>query len=364
MTADKVIDELIRLNDHHNLLIIGNGFDLHLNLKSTFSNFFEARYLDSNKKFKTNCLNVFAYLVYVRFYAPDIGRSFLRRIYATNPNWMDIESFVQKIATDHELFVKIYDALRFKDSNGFPGSFDKHLIQLSLIFRDKVPAKEYDYSTLDTILSDDLTEFENDFASYMKEVLKQRPNYESDALDLVEKILKAIPNLDDSLDTQIINFNYTKIHAKGISEANIHGTLYNKIVIGYDSTTAPIKDTDIFQLSKDWKKLDISFEYSYPFEDINSIIVYGHSLGEQDYPYFFELLDRCHFLEKSDIKMYLCYSLHGKNDYEKKKNFDNYKINASKMLNAYERYRDPSKMRNSIVSSLKLNKRIEFILVE
>lgn len=78
---------------------------------------------------------------------------------------------------------------------------------------------------------------------------------------------------------------------------------------------------------------------------------------------FFEILDKCKFLENDDIKLYLCYSLHGKNDYEKKRNFDIYQMNASKMLNAYERYFEYDKQRNTIISSLKLSKRVELIKV-
>ncbi len=352
---------IVELNNLHNLLIIGNGFDLHLKLKSSFSNFFEQKYLDRHNVFKQDCINIFAYLLYIRFYAKNISNSFMRRIYKFNPNWMDIESFIKKLATDHVLFSKIFECISYKDKTAYPSSFTKYSIYLSNIFKRKLSGSEFDYNTLDKVLSDDLSEFEEDFAAYMKETLVNRPNYESDALDLVDKIINSISNFDNSLEVQIINFNYTKIHCRSMSEANIHGTLYDKVVIGYDSTTSPIGDKDVFQLSKDWRKLDIPFEYSYPFSSINSIIVYGHSLGEQDYPYFFEIFDKCDFLSNESIKLFLCYSLHGATNYEKKSNFDNYKMNASKMLNAYERYKNPSKTRNSIVSSLKLNKRIEFV---
>ena len=356
------INEITKALKTHNLLIIGNGFDLHLGLSSSFSSFFKANYLIHDGSFDPNCNNVFAYLLYLRFYAEALPNSFLRRIYEDNPNWMDVESFIKKLATDHELFLKIFECLKFKNSIAYPSSFNKYAVSLSLKFRNKgIDGNKYDYSALDNILSDDLTDFENDFSEYIKSQLAMHGSYQSDASDFVYKIFNSIRSLDDALGIQILNFNYTKIKCKEFSEANVHGTLFNKIVIGYDSTTKEIDDRDVYQLSKDWRKLSIPFEYEYPISELNAIIVYGHSLGVQDYPYFFEILDKCNFLENDDIKLYLCYSLHGKNDYEKKRNFDIYQMNASKMLNAYERYCESDKQRNTIISSLKLSKRIELV---
>ena len=357
----KYLDEL---NATHNLLIIGNGFDLHLGLHSSFSNFFQTQYLLHDNTFDNRCNNIFAYLLYLRYYAENLPNSFLRRVYEDNPNWMDVESFIQKIATDHDLFVKIYDCLRHKDSKAYPSSFNKYSIALSLMFREKgINGNKHDYSTLDNILSDDLTDFENKFSDYIKNQLATLGNYQSDAHEFVSKIFKSIKSIDDSLGIQILNFNYTKIKSRDFSEANVHGTLFNKIVIGYDSTTKEIDDRDVYQLSKDWRKLSVPFDYQYSISELHSIIVYGHSLGVQDYPYFFEILDKCKFLKNDYIRLYLCYSQHGKNDYEKKRNFDKYQMNASKMLNAYERYCGSDKQRNTIISSLKLSKRIELIEV-
>ena len=360
----KDINAITKALTTHNLLIIGNGFDLHLGLSSSFSSFFRTYYLMHDGSFDPNCNNIFAYLLYLRYFAEALPNSFLRRVYEDNPNWMDVESFIKKLATDHELFLSIYECLKYKNSGGFPSSFNIHAISLSKKFKNKgIDGNKYDYSTLDNILSDDLTDFENQFVEYIKNQLAMHGNYQSDACDFVYKILKSINDIDDSLGIQILNFNYTRVKCRYFAEANVHGTLFNKIVIGYDSTTKEIDDKDVYQLSKDWRKLSIPFEYQYPISELNVIIVYGHSLGVQDYPYFFEILDKCNFLENDDIKLFLCYSLHGKNDYEKKRNFDIYQMNASKMLNAYERYCESDKQRNTIISSLKLSKRIELVEV-
>lgn len=44
---NKVIDLFAKA---HNVLVLGNGFDMHLGLKSSFSNFFEKCVLDKSKQ--------------------------------------------------------------------------------------------------------------------------------------------------------------------------------------------------------------------------------------------------------------------------------------------------------------------------
>lgn len=367
---DKTITKLIdKMTKTHNVLILGNGFDLHLGLKSSFSNFF-GRCVLKNGLYEGN--NLLYLLLYLRFYRSDNLHGFFRAVDTTDPNWMDVESFIKKIATEPEFLRHLYES-------ALPQTQTKILDSLQFKIRDVIksrmgPMINYNYSTIKRILSEDLDAFEKQFSKYLKRRLKRITDYDTKQQALLDKIIKCAPVNNDFL-TQIINFNYTSVECgKYCCEANVHGTLNSKIVIGYDSTEKEIDENNIFELSKEWRKIDIDFSYDFDRKGVQSIIVYGHSLGEQDYPYFFELFDMCDFFYKQNygsswketakqVNLYICYSKFGDKNTQKRE-LQKLEMNVSKLLNAYERYKYPSLKRNTIITNLKIKKQISFIEIK
>ena len=276
---------------------------------------------------------------------------------------MDIESFLKKIAVEETVFKGIYKGLELRNFTIFNIGTDELVKKLAKFFRNKQISSNYNYETLKTMLSDDLNSFKNCFSNYLSEKLSCKKDYKKDQLELINRIFSSVKFIDISLKTQIINFNYTQIAHEKYEEVNIHGVLNSNIVIGYDSTDKEIRKDDVVYLSKDWQKLNVEFEYQFPLEGIKSIIIYGHSMGEQDYPYFFEIFDGCDFLSNKEVRLFVCYSLHGNSDNERRRNFENLQINCSKLLNAYERTRIGSSARNTIISKLKLQGRIKIVEV-
>ena len=348
------------------IVVIGNGFDLHLGLKSSFEDFFK-KHLFVNGVFANNSNNLLYELIYYKFYCEDLGRGgFIKKLGLSSINWMDIEKFLKEIATNKTLIDTIFKCYSHKDENRFPGTFDRKMIACSLLLKNRKLPSDEGIEIIHKILKDDLFGFKDDFASYLKKQIEGKVGYNLSQKQFLKKLLSTLPNFSASGLIQIINFNYSTIDGNNYIEANIQGLLNNDIVIGYDSSMSSIDESDVFELSKEWQKIGINYYYQYPNKEdrIKNIIFYGHSLGEQDYPYFFEVFDSCDLLAKDCcVKLYFCYSEFG-DEQKRIESLTKYKMNISKMLNAYERYREPGKQRNMIVSKLKMKKRVLLVNIE
>lgn len=347
---------------YYDVLVLGNGFDLHLGLHSSFSNFFEKEVLIDGA-IKPKCKNLLYYLIFLRFYYKQRrSNTFFRTVFNDNPNWMDVEGFLKKIATDPKMLEGIYSSMRFRNGTSLLAGVDEFEKLIGgFLSKLNLPTSNYDYDTIKKLLTDNLQEFENQFFEYLKKEVETIEDFNQKQADFISKIFENVygGNLDN-YSLSVLNFNYTANNLNLYKEANVHGTLKSRVVIGYDSTTAPIKEHDVFGLSKEWRKMDVDFSFGIEGDLINYIVCYGHSLGEQDYPYFFKLFDECKLAEeKSYVKLYFCYSEFG-DENNKRIELEKYKMNAAKMLNAYERYKNPSIQRNTIVTNLKIGHRLFF----
>lgn len=353
-----------------NVLILGNGFDAHINaIKTSFESFLRNGIIDSKNDFDTKEKNLILFLLYLRFFAKGYGRGTLfKTVLEDDPNWMDVEGFIKVIATDKHVIEGIYQAMSYRKDNCFiPANLDNYIYSIGkFLAKLNLPEKDYDYSTIKNLLADNLTDFEKRFSDYILNQIKDRDDYSKKQISLVDTIInkvKAKAHYTIVRRLQIVNFNYTKNTLTYNTEANVHGVLGQKIVIGYDSTQDIIKESDVFELSKDWRKIDIEYTFLPENDDIKAIIVYGHSLGEQDYPYFFEIFDKCNFLtDMCDVKLFLCYSKWDSPQCEKR--IEQYKMNASKMLNAYERYVIKNLSRNTLVTKLIIKGRLFFVEIK
>ena len=346
----------------YNVLVLGNGFDLHLKLKSSFSDFFKEEVLDEKSNFKSQEKNLLLFLLFLRFYYR--GRStktFYRTIYEDDPSWMDVEGFIKELATEPQMLDNIHRAMSFRVSGvNYSLNTDPFLIIIgSFLAKLDLPKDNYDKNTLKNLLADNLTDFEKRFSTFLKKQLNLRENYHLEQEQFVDHIISSLDQVHTGYQLQVINFNYTGGLPSDYHEANVHGKINKKVVIGYDSTQDAVTNDDIFELSKDWRKIDIDFKSPAFSNNINSIIFYGHSLGEQDYPYFFELFDKCDLINSNYTRLFFCFSLWDESD-GRKKSLEHYQMNASKLLNAYERYHNPTLSKNTIVTKLKTQQRLLF----
>lgn len=352
------------------VLIIGNGFDLHLNLKSKLKDFFIARVLHvENGNYIYNGENLLYFLFYYRYFASGTyNYEYFRRVDEDDPTWMDVEGFIKKIATSDKIISLLEEAYASSIRQSYLFTFHTSPITVPLrkLFDSRKVSKSGAESVIKQMLLSDLIDFEKDFQSYMLEQVKEMPAYENNKQLFLNKIVKQI--VDDksySLLTHVFNFNYTSLETAVTYVSNVHGSLDKGIVIGFDSTTIKNYDECIYELSKDWQKVAVDdSQINLKQIDSDVIIFYGHSLGEQDYPYFFEIFDRLGLIEKgSGTTIYFTYSAFG-SDKEQNSFKRNYQINIAKLLNSYENYKNSSIPRNTIITKLKSQGRLKLIKID
>lgn len=336
------------------VVVIGNGLDLHLGLESSFNNFFRKRLL-LNDTFVNPTNNVLYLLLYLRFYCdknPQFG--FFRKESLFNINWMDVESFIRKVSTEEEMMKGMYAsylmACKSYIDYDVNYNYDSKAKSIANCLANRVKKPEEGYSIIRKVLFEDMCAFKRDFVEYLK---KENSKINIDARkQFLENIINSVYGSNFAPQRfYVVNFNYTSIKSPYI-EYNIHGRLDTDIVLGYDSSSSPITNTDIVELSKEWQKLKFPTPFSIDeYSNVQTIIFYGHSLGEQDYPYFFNVFDVCHLSDKKSIvKLYFCYSNYETSNLVKP--LDKYSMNILKMINAYERSRNPNIKRNSLYTSL------------
>ena len=351
------------------VFIIGNGFDLHLNLKTKMKDFFTSYiFKKENNRYIYDGNNLIYFLLFYRYFANgSYNYNYFRRVDNNDPTWMDIEGFIKKIATDSKIKKLLFEAYIsvLKDTFYFTYNSSPITLPAKRIFEKRTISPSGSESFINQMLLDDLVEFEKDFRTYMIEQVKTANEYDKNKEIFLEKIVKQIFDKEESIIlTHIYNFNYTSLGSAATYSSNVHGSLEKNVVIGFDSTTIKDYGECIFELSKDWQKVAID-ESEIDLKNLGSkhIVFYGHSLGEQDYPYFFEIFDQLRLLEKaSDTTLYFVYSEFG--DVKEQQSFmRNYQINIAKLLNSYENYKNSSLIRNTIITKLKAQNRLKVVKI-
>lgn len=296
------------------LLILGNGFDLQAGLKTTYNDFFVSsekplleKWIKDSNSVEGNQISLISLLLYNSYYRkPDKFTDIMTLYpYQVNyqseyvealgldnnvENWMDIEGFLARIikgkgfAILEKLFKKNFS---FRDSSN-EGICKNDDVQF--LIRNAMVHKKYFYEpTFQQFVINEIKIFETRFADYIKRQLDENKNYVKNA----RKILTAIiPSTAD--DISIINFNYTQIEKRMFESFgnkkifNVHGTIENNPIIGIDPGDTLEEKT--IQFTKTFRKL-VGQKVSRALEKYDEIIIYGHSLGEQDYSYFHSIFD-------------------------------------------------------------------------
>ena len=334
-------------------LIIGNGFDLNIGVKSSFSSFIEKKIIVDGKL--QNKSNLIYLIIYLSFYEHDIieNEQLIKPIYNKDPLWMDVEHLLMNIATgvgyknipNKEIFYRFYLGLTDDVFAYYAMSNQCRPLQ-NIFLLKRMKYGDRNSNVIDEIFYDDLLEFENDFVDYMNEIISIDKTYNSDSFGLFERILSATDSKYDI--KRIISFNYTfnnddrldTIFKENYIYVNLHGRLCdNNIVIGYDSDMQENNKEHIYSLAKGWQRLNVEYDLlSGEPQPSHTFIFYGHSLGEQDYAQLFAYIDsmmqdinKSHFI--------FCYSDYADDDYLNKKNKTKYLMAINRFINAYDYYR-------------------------
>lgn len=236
-------------SDHKIVLVIGNGFDLDLGLKTQYKNFMESVYFKSytndnvlKRTPKTGISNnLFKYL------QNQLGLQ----------NWIDIETELLKIATEK----------RRVNMDGVT----------KLVNIQATSYLEYDFECIHSAL-----------CSYLESLDYNCIDHDSVAL----KVLDLIAQHQNS---EIISYNYTDIHKLepfvgniNCSVDHVHGRISDKsIILGFQDD-ADIDQSFCFMI-KSFSPHFKSHNVRNKLLKADEIIFFGHSLGCTDYHYFEDL---------------------------------------------------------------------------
>ena len=272
------------------IIVIGNGYDLKTGLPSSFYNFYCSSYKTNNKEWDNSKIrrNVWRLLLYLK-YIDGIDDGVVSYT-NDNPRWMDIEGFICDVLNDNGLLRQIDRAFTFNikriqpDGKILSRRPEDQAHELYSLIQNK--RDDYGYNDVFELLKDDLTEIESDFIKYLDS--QTSIQYLNESSKLMSKLTKHFQ------ETYVITFNYTKLPA-GLKDVNqVHGSLAeDKIIIGVDKSKLKSNELKKMRFTKSWKKLAyFSSSSKLPQKDeVDEIVIFGHSLGEQDYSYFDSLFN-------------------------------------------------------------------------
>lgn len=255
------------------LLIIGNGFDIELGLRTKYSDFIQSPIY---KRYEDELQDMFSFKTdYSIEYDTEFNIfSYFRNI-CKSQNWIDLEKEIGILAT-RKILVFVQNSerqtrLRVKSTEPMMRSFEA--LRMCL----------------------------NEYISELDIPAKKR-NYASELL----KIIATEPR--DNV--QIVTFNYTSIDtASGLEiKVPVHH-IHGKISGGKESSLILGVQDDI-EIDKSYSYLIKSHSPYYHssriidlLEEADEVIFFGHSLGETDYPYFSEFFkSQCRRIEPEKRK--------------------------------------------------------------
>ena len=363
----------------HQLVIIGNGFDLECGLRSDFGSFIVSRAAEFAKN------------------DGDLGLQYTHTIWDVilqgldDDDWCDIEKAIAAWVSPEDLTegtsLSFQKAIhRFVDHN------EKRTLYLDPSFIDKdlaVYLGQYTSANssltkkdLFSISRKDLRILERDFSRYLSHLLKDNGQYLESSGRLLSQML-AYDRPDETtheIEESILSFNYTpappafrdpSYRAKYV---NIHGVLGKEIVFGIDGTNR-MNDANALPFTKTYRIMSfdslgtntlVRRPSSSRANDLQTKVVkfYGHSLGDADYSYFQAIFDEIELYE-SDVKLvffYRSYEAKGKklSEEEVKEEMMNKVI---KLLTAYGQTLDNKDHGKNLIHKLLLEGRLSIVLI-
>lgn len=324
----------------HQLVVIGNGFDLACGLCSRFEDFYAPRRSElglCGPAFPSGSTTAWCQDVINRHLtAWDI----ILQAHA-GEKWCDIESAIADwVALDGDRLKRIaehivasipeYEAF----DEGVFNDYVEYLVTSYVSFTYGRSTRHYfSVSTLAEFLLSELRSIEDEFSKYLSAEVEKCSNYKIEANKLLFDLLAdERPDISkNDVSYSVLSFNYTKPAAKfeaggsmpgeraPVAYTNIHGRLGGEIVFGIDGKDY-MGDPCVSPFTKTYRLLGLGAP------DVGSVIrmgengdgsttkaikFYGHSLGDADYSYFQALFDAVKLYE-SQTKLAFYYRVHGK----------------------------------------------------
>ncbi len=351
------------MNGSSKLLVIGNGFDLTSNAKTSYSDFFNSDYYSETRSSVNAIIEKYEKTMSIAY--KDIHNCnfncwdllFCAEAHYnndqethTNRNWCDIERLI------HDTLV---DKINFGKNLNF--SWKRVFFILKHMLGDQLP-RNY-FVTADSVatkimvtylsyLQDPTLYNENSFYEWLLNELKKFEisfgKYilsETKSSDYIIKAFKLISIITDSTEKlSVDSFNYSSIPNSIVQLRHINGDTSHPI-FGIDLTYEEESNNPALKcftktsrrISQDTHNLNQSTDWN--SEVITHAIVFGHSLNEMDYDYFNYLFTKLKFNTFEVEKMGSIEFLYRIYDENKATSIrDDYADSVYKLINYYEEY--------------------------
>lgn len=366
-------------------VVIGNGFDLHCGLHTTYSDYYCKNYkkylyiqdlykkyeetdklsLDFNDE-KINSLN--SWDVFFALNSSKNPKECKQR-------WCDIEKMIlaslyqyDEVSDVNTTANSLYSKINWPTVNNCLAK-DKlatnHIDRFVVSFcKGKMNFCKYRASNFYQFLVDELKDFEKNFGNFIYYQLHdswyERCNPGQVFLNTAY-IKMAIDTLNELCNEKnlvgIDSFNYSYIHTEKMMKLiqHINGSWDNPI-FGIDTIFEPKDNSFLFTKTSrriDSDMFDDSFDAKPTFDNL---VIFGHSLNEADYSYFFPMFDKLHLIDSlaSNVIVF-AYSIY---DEEKELNIKSkLRQSISNILYSYAKSKnliDPERF----LDSLSIQKRI------
>lgn len=309
--------------DWHQLIVIGNGFDLECGLPSTYRDFFESRscLMEEAGQASSSARSNWGRAL------RDAGISVWELILQCKVDeyWYGIETAIKDWVVTHRtseksflnLPTEILRAVR-ADTGKQGGASDAESTDatLELIVRyirdthDESELASWDRGDVYEYLLEELHSLEHEFSAYLQSQVDEHDDYKQRAVDLIGNLLndERPKNVRDyDIEESVLSFNYTRPFGSGlrrdtnsIAFSNVHGSLGKEIVFGIDGSNCmeqegALEFTKTYRLmalgSPDISKVVHGHGAGIGSTSTNLIKFYGHSLADPDYSYFQAIFD-------------------------------------------------------------------------
>ena len=330
------------------LLILGNGFDIQCGLKTDYLSFFKERYNEQRFIDLKKCISqvevtrydanntehsleseiITVYDLYKRYNDVLFKKMSLwdfvfiyEDILAGNPGWYNIENLIFDYISNNKVTYASIIGVEKKINNTSLIKNDRLNLILYMLFNKMKIA--FTPMKFNEWLLEQLKIIEKSFKEYViKELDNNRNKYDERTWDFYN-YFTTVKDYDHK-PLSLINFNYTTPNIGGDNLqyfTNIHGNInQGEIIFGIDEKNSKedswIEPSDTkYLFTKTARKIH-AFENNENFivnknRDKN-ILIYGHSLNEQDYSYFQSVFD-IYNISEGDTIIYVAWSSYDKN---------------------------------------------------
>ena len=380
----------------NNVLLLGNGFDLSIGLKSKFSDYIQYVFSNINKEI------TFDKIVYCLKEPSNSGRIFnifaymhslnVNTLKFLDDNWLILLSFYE---ADNLELEKLnwadmeQNLAKYVCSAMFYNDIPKNCF--SNYFNSQIPHGYMKHPTINRINENEIIKhidkFTESFVNYLNELIKKdkdesikngTSDLESKAWEKLECILNNISpgnNWRDNhkINSYILNFNYTNwfeslndkngCFITNFQVNNIHGRIDTKCIIGIDDKKVNLsqigielnkkKLTNKYIFSKTYRRLTNNLQNSLPLPISNAstnIIFCGLSLSENDDVYYDTIFNTYDIYNNKKVKLYFIF-FKGHNLYHE----------MYRLLKKYGEHFGNDLQGNTLITKLSIEGRLEII---